>query len=418
MANVNLTPDMITRESLRILHQKLQFVGNCVRDYDDSYAKEGAKIGDSLRIRLPYQYQTGTGATLNTTNTSSDSVGVSTTLQVNSRRFVPLRFTTEELTMDIDSFSSRHIEPAMTQLAAKVEADVIATAIAGASGWVNAGTKVERADVQAARKILTDNLAPYADRCALWNTDAMGDLVDANAALFNDQAQISKQYKEGMMGRFAGFDHLESTFMPPIVNAAGGDATYDVASNGQEKTLTATDSDPNNQTLAIDIGTKVIAKGAKFTIAGIYDVHPETKETTGSLKVFTVTGGDVGTATATSITISPAIIVSGPQKNCCGSATVSSTAADPSDGNAITFLGDATRNERSLLFQKGFCAFATADLYLPKGTDMASRQVHEGLSLRLVRDYTVKDDKLWTRIDILYGTKVLRPQLGVVVDND
>ena len=193
--------------------------------------------------------------------------------------------------------------------------------------------------------------------------------------------------------------------MPPIVNAAGGDTAYDVASDAQEKTLSATDSDPNNQTLEIDTGTKAIALGAKFTIADIYDVNQETKETTGSLKVFTVTGGDTGSATATSITISPAIIVSGPQKNCCGSATVSSTAADPSDGDTITFLGDATRNERSLLFQKGFCAFATADLYLPKGTDMASRQVHEGLSLRLVRDYTVKDDKLWTRIDILYGLR-------------
>ena len=64
MANVNLTIDDITRESLRVLHQKLNFCGNIVRDYDDSFAQSGAKIGNTLRVRLPYQYTSGTGATM------------------------------------------------------------------------------------------------------------------------------------------------------------------------------------------------------------------------------------------------------------------------------------------------------------------------------------------------------------------
>ena len=217
------------------------------------------------------------------------------------------------------------------------------------------------------------------------------------------------------MGKFAGFDFYENTLLPSMLaHTAGGTNTYDVASNAQEKTLSASDSDPNNQTLAIDTGTKLIAKGAKFNIAGIYDVHQETKQSTGVLKTFTVTGGDTGTATATSITISPAIIVSGPHMNCIGAAG----AADPSDGDAITFLEDATANRQSLLFQKGFAAFATADLSLPKGTDMASRQSYDGISLRLVRDYDISKDRILTRLDVLYGFKVLRPQLGVVVHDD
>ena len=112
MANVNLTIDDITRESLRVLHQKLNFCGNIVRDYDDSFANSGAKIGNTLRVRLPYQYTSGTGATMATT-TAADSIGVSTTLTVNTQRNVPMRFTSNELTMSIDEFSSRHIEPAM-----------------------------------------------------------------------------------------------------------------------------------------------------------------------------------------------------------------------------------------------------------------------------------------------------------------
>lgn len=413
MSNVNLTPDIITRESLRILHQKLNFVGSIVRDYDDSFADEGGKIGDSMRIRLPIQYSTGTGATM-ATGTGADSIGVSTTLQITSQRHVPMRFTSKELTLDIEDFSSRHIEPAMAKLAAKIEADVLSKALAGASNFVNAGTAVEFADVMNARKVLTDKLAGM-DRTALLNTQAMADLVNSNKALFQDATQIGKQYREGMMGRFGGFDFYESTLIPRMTaHTAGGTATYDVASNGQEKTLSATDSDPNSQTLAIDTGTKVIALGAKFTIAGIYDVHHETKQSTGQLKVFTVTGGDVGSATATSITISPAIIVSGPHMNCIGA----SGAADPSDGDAITFLEDATANNQSLLFEKGFMAFATADLVMPKGVDFASRQTYDGISMRLVRDYDIVKDRILTRIDVLYGSKVLRPELGVVMHDD
>lgn len=409
MANVLLTPDMITREAIRILHQKLNFVGNCVRDYDDRYANEGAKIGDTLRIRLPYQYQTSTAATL-PTGTGADSVGVSTNLQVSSKRTVPMRFSSEELTLDIEDFSSRHIEPAMAVLAAKVEADVLSTAVAGCTNYVNAGTKVEFLDIMNGGKALTDSLAPRSQRYAVLNTQAMVDLVNDNKSLFQDQTQLANQYKEGLMGRFAGFEFYENTLVPQMAaHTAGGDTAYDVNGANQNKTLTATDSDPNNQTLTIDTGTKVIAKGAKFTMAGVYDVHPETKETRTSLKVFTVTGGDTGTATATSITISPAIIISGPQKNC---------STKPADNATITFLEDATANNQSLLFQKGFAAFATADLVLPKGTDMASRQNYDGLSLRLIRDYDVSKDRILTRLDILYGFKVLRPGHGCVVWDD
>ena len=205
MANVNLTPDMITRESLRVLHQKLNFVGNCIREYDDSFAAEGAKIGNTLRIRQPIQYQTSTAATM-PTGATADSVGVSTTLTVSSRRYVPMRFTTEELSMDIDDFSSRHIEPAMAQLAAKVEADVLGTALAGASNWANAGTAVGFSDVMSARVKLQNALAPMDGRIALLNPQAMADLVTDNKSLFQDQRELAKQYREGMMGRFGGFD--------------------------------------------------------------------------------------------------------------------------------------------------------------------------------------------------------------------
>src|SRR6476660_2207496 len=121
MANALLTMTAVTREALRILHQKLNFVGSIVREYDDSFAKSGAKIGDSLKIRLPNQYIVRTGATLSAKDTSESSV----TLQVATQKGVDLNFTSVDLTMSLDDFSTRILEPAMSVLAANIEADAM-----------------------------------------------------------------------------------------------------------------------------------------------------------------------------------------------------------------------------------------------------------------------------------------------------
>src|SRR5690554_3188097 len=121
MPNTLLTPDMITREALRILHQKLNFIGTINRQYDDSFAKSGAKIGDSLRIRLPNQYTVRSGATLSTQDTTESQV----TLQIANQKGVDVNFSSAELTLSLDDFSKRILEPAMAVLAANIEADAM-----------------------------------------------------------------------------------------------------------------------------------------------------------------------------------------------------------------------------------------------------------------------------------------------------
>jgi hypothetical protein len=44
--------------------------------------------------------------------------------------------------------------------------------------------------------------------------------------------------------------------------------------------------------------------------------------------------------------------------------------------------------------------------------DMASRQVHNGISMRIVRQYDINNDRLPCRIDVLYGYSTIRPQMG------
>lgn len=397
MVSKLLTIDQITNESLMVLHQKLNFVTNIVTEYDDSYAVEGAKIGNSLRIRLPMEYGTGTGPTI-TTGTGADSLQSQVTLTVNTQRHVPMRFTSNELTMKVDEFRQRHIEPAMSRLAAMIENDALSM-MDQVPNAVFAGTAVGLANVLSGKVILDDNLAPLDNRIALLDSQANADLITDVKGLFNDQATLSQQYKEGAMGRTAGFDFYQNTLLPSHTSGAeGGLANYLTNATAAQ---VGSYTNPNSMNLIVDTGTKTVKKGDVFTIANVYDVHPESKVSTGVLKQFTVLANFTGAGT---ISISPAIIASGRYQNC---------SAGAANNSALTFIGAAsTAYKRSVLFQKGFAAFGTADLVLPPNTQ-ASRAVFDGISMRMIMNaYDVKTDKLYTRIDVLYGYQVLRSDLA------
>jgi len=104
---------MITKQALMILHQKLNFVGKMNRAYDNSFATSGAKIGDTLKIRLPNQYTVSTGATLSTQQTTETQVS----LQVSTQKHVDTSFTSVDLTLSMENFSDRILDPAMSVLA-------------------------------------------------------------------------------------------------------------------------------------------------------------------------------------------------------------------------------------------------------------------------------------------------------------
>ena len=393
MANTILTPTAVTREALRVLHQKLNFVGNIVREYDDSFAKSGARIGDSLKIRLPNQYVVRTGATLSTQDTTESSV----TLQVATQKGVDLNFTSVDLTLSLDDFSKRILDPAMAVLAANIEADALSMyKDVWQSTW-NGGSAATYNLALDTRTILQRALAPSNDRSALMDPRSMADVVKDTKSLFQDSTSLSKQFKEGYMGRAAGFDWMENTMIPSHTRGAS-DASY--------VCNTSTGITSGTATITLSTGTGTSVAGDVFTIAGVFSVHPETKVSTGILQQFVVvTGG------TTAQVVSPTPITSGATQNI----TIVSAGAS----KAVVFLGTAsTAVQTSLLFQKEAFAFATADLLMPKGVDFAAREVMDGVSMRIVRQYDISNDKFPTRLDVLYGYKTIRPQLAARFHNN
>lgn len=385
MPNAILTPTAVTREALRILHQKSNFIGSVVHDYDDSFAKKGAKIGDTLKIRQPNQYTVRTGATLSAQDTQESSID----LKVTTQKGVDLNFSSVELTLSLDDFSKRILEPAMSVLAAHIEADAQSMFKDVYQSTWNNGAGCTYDQVLDGKVVLNNSLAPTSSRMANLNSRDMADLVKDTKTLFNGQEAISKQYREGYMGRAAGFDFAENTIWPGYTRGAG--AGYLVNGAGQ-----------SGASLVVGTGTGAVNAGDVFTIAGVFRVHPETKQPTSVLQQFVVTSAHGGGAGA--LAISPAIVTTGAKQN---------VSAAPANGAAVTFAGTAsTAVGTSMLYQEEAFAFATADLVMPSGVDFASRQVLDGISMRIVRQYDINSDKFPCRLDVLYGYKTLRAELA------
>lgn len=393
MANTYVNPTEVIREALRILHQESNFISNVTKGYDSAYAQTGAKIGDTVTIRKPPQYAVTDGATLG----SQDFVQTSTSLQLSGRKHVPASWTTQEMTLDLDSFSEQFIRPAVKVLAANVEGDVLTNVFKDVYNYVeDSGNAGDFKDVLNARKELVNNLMPMDGRAVVvMNPQLNVDLVDALKGLFQAASQIEEQYMTGKMGMTGGFTFYENTLLPLFTSgtAVAGDTTYNINGTMTEGT----------STLTIDTGSTTFLKGDLITLAGVNRVHPETKEDSGELQKFVVTA-DSGTS-ATSLSIAPAIYA--------GSDGLQNVTALPADNAAISkVLAANDVVDTSLAFHPEAFAFATADLVMPNGTDFAAREVSDGISMRVVRDYTISSDTLPTRLDILYGYKTIRPELA------
>lgn len=400
MASTYLTPTQVTRKALVVLHQKLNFISSITRDYDDSYAKPGAKIGDTLKLRLPNQYTVRTGKTLQAQDNNEQSVD----LKIDTQAGVDMNFSSADMTLSIDEFSDRYIEPAMAELAAYMEGDALTMYQDVYNQVNNTGSAASYAKLLLARKQLVDNLTPAGDRSICLNTQDNVDLVDGLKALFNDQKSLAKQYTEGYLGRAAGFDFMENTLLPSHTRGAENTGyTTDTRTSALPVVTTSV------STLTVASGTGAGKKGDVFTIAGVFRVHPELKTSTGALQQFVLTADYAGGAGT--INISPAIVLSGSRQNViipAGSATA-----------GLTFAGTASAAHGiSLAYQKGAFAFVTADLVKPQGVDFCARETIEGLSMRIVRQYDINNDNYPTRIDVLYGKKTIRAQLASRLANN
>jgi len=363
VANSILTIDMITRKALEILENNLVLTRNVNRQYDDSFAVEGAKIGSTLRIRLPDRALVTDGAALQTQDDNEQF----TTLTVASQKHIGVNFTSAELTMQLDDFADRVLKPRISQLASSIDADVANAfrTIGNSVGTPGTTPSTSLVLLQAQQK-LNENAAVMSPRYATVNPAANAGLVEGMKGLFNPTDTISKQFKNGMMGTgVLGFDEI---------NMSQSIKQFTTGSRGATgNTTSAAVTAEGATSIALTVASNVTIKaGDVFTVADCFAVNPQTRESTGSLFQFVVLADVTASGTAVTVTVAPIYSANH------ALATVNSL---PGNSKAVVFVGAAsTQYAQNLVYHKDAITFATADLLLPQGVDMAARAVHNGIS--------------------------------------
>lgn len=396
--NSLLTPSMITREALRIFKNTNLFLRNIDTQYDDSFARSGAKIGDTLRIRLPNDYIVRNGKVASPQNTNERQVPLS----VATQKGVDIAFSSAERSLSLDDYSNRIILPAMNSLAGQIAVDVMSSvesasnlsfkgrntanstgtiATPDSAAWLDAGALLDMTS--------TPRVNSKGMRKAILDPRTQARTVDSMSGLFNNAQKISDQYKTGEMGvNTLGLDW-------------GMDQTVIQHTNGTYTAGAVAGAGQTGSSLTVAAITGTFKKGDIIVIAGVFGVNPVTKQSTGELRQFAITA-DVSNG-ATTLPIYPAITP--------GNVAYGTVTASPGAGALITLVGGAgTTFRKNFILDPMAITMATADLELPRGVHEAYRETYDGVSMRMITAYDVVNDDFITRLDVLYGYAAVRPE--------
>lgn len=408
--NSVVTIDMVTREALRIAHEKASFLASIDRSYDNSFSQGGAKIGDTLRLRMPNAYVRTKGSRVMSVQNQDERTQPVT---VATQDHVDMRFNSAELSLSIDELSKRYIEPAVDVLVSGIEGDIIADVTSKVWNQVGvAGTPpTDLVAVGNARAKLNQFLAPKdGNRSIMCDSVTMGGLVNGLKGLFQDSTQIKEQYREGLIGRTAMADWFENEKTATVTYGSDVTGTTESAALVTDGALASTNGTVVDMHTTVAVAAQTV--GSVFTIAGVYACHPETKQSYGYLQQFTTVA--IG---ATTTTIAPQIFLTGGRQNVCSS-TSTQLATTDFNSQTLTFYGSAsTAYRQSMMYHKEAFTFVTADLPLMASSEKCVRRVQDGLSMRVWQDSDIRNDELLMRIDILYGWKAIRPEWACRITN-
>lgn len=388
---------MVMRESLRLLKNNLTFTRMVNRDYDDQFARAGAKVGRVVNARKPVKFTQTTGEGIQLQDIIEDTVPIALTTQY-QRAFA---WSSADDSLEIDEYSDRYIKPAIISIANQIDRDGLGQVLNLYNEVGTPGTVPNALSTYlAAGTLMNDSAVPTDGRYLVLSPLQQATILGVLATQFNPQSTISQQNRKGYMGDWVGFDwSMDQNTRIQTVGPLGGTPTMSSVAGQTGASILTTGWTASGVRLN---------KGDIFTLAGVFGINPQSYDSTGALQQFValaqVTADGSGNAT---IPISPSIVISGPGQ------TVS---AAPAALAAIVVNGaGGTATKRGVAFTKDTFTFVTADLPLYKGTDMCERRTDKDLniSMRVWRDADINTDRAPFRIDVLGGWATLMPETGV-----
>lgn len=407
--NTIVNTQKIANETLMLLENDLGFISKIRRKYEPEFARAGNKIGDTLNVRLPVQHTVNTGQKLNVENIKEETVAI----RVDTQNHIDFQFPSQDLALSIDQFNERYLKTAVATLANHMDMTFLAKVTKQVANHVGTPgtTPSSLLTYLQAKAKLDKGAVPKDKRYCLVDPTAEITLVNALTAIFNPTTQVSKQYLSGSMGRAAGMDffsdgnlytHTTGTIASsstPLTNGTTVDGAVVIVTNGWNSSACT------------------INEGDIISVAGLYAVNPMSKASTGQLKQFVVTQTKTDVAGDLTIPISPAIVLSGPTQNCYYNGTVVASGAaiyffDQTGNTAITAI-DALASPQSLVFHPDFATLVCVDLPIFPQEDMKRASDDQlGLSVRVWTQPNIDTDQCPTRIDVLWGGNIMRPEFA------
>jgi hypothetical protein len=382
----------VTAEVLRVL------MNNCValrwisREHE-KYFEERVPIGTTLQIKRPWRPQGRQGQAFQ----PEPIVQTTVPLTISYWRGGDFIYndTDEALFLDMENFHENYSRPMGIMIANQIDADLLGFMqvtipnFVGTPGTIPIGTSTYN---QAQTK-LNKLLAPRQDRSVIYTSDFNQNLVGAGQTLFNPQRDISDQYLEGYVGKYADFKFGIDEQIPGFT--AG---TYTVGP----------DVDGANQSgssILFDGATALsVVPGDRFTIAGVNLVNPSGNHVTyaNTPMQFVITQAATDTAGSGTLNFYPPLIPSGQFQNCSGS---------PADGAAITFATTTGQVcNTAFALQKGSYTSAFLKLHKPSNVENSVMGGEEagtpGIYLRNVKQWQSSGPYAGyetDRTDVIYG---------------
>ena len=410
MSNNLLTISKITNEALMVLENELTFTSEVDRNYDDQFAVVGAKIGNTVNVRRPGRFIGTTGPALNIEDFNETSVPVTLSTQFH----VDTQFTTQDLALSLDMFSDRVLKPAVAAIANKVDRDGLVLAknntanIVGTAGTPPTGLITY---LTAGAYLDAEGAPRDGRRSCIIEPFTSATIVDSLKGLFVPSDVIGKQYQKGLMGRdSAGMNWKMDQNVVSHTFGSYSTATLSCATTTGTGFLSTGWASTSTIALTAATAAAGLKQGDVIQIANVFAVNPQNRQAYGSNKLRNfVVQADVTVATSgtTSVIVSPAVITAGQFQN----VTISSTSATA----AVTpFNQTGTVSPQNIIMHRNAFTVAMADLELPEGVHFAGRASDKelGMSIRVVRQYTINNDSIPTRLDVLYGWAPLYPELS------
>ena len=397
MANTVITPSIIAKVALAQLENNLVFGRSVYRDYD----REFNKVGDTISIRRPVNFTAQDGAVAVTQDVTEGKLS----LTLDKRKHVSWLFNTQDLTLSIEKYNERYIQPALIALANQIDFDGLQL-YKKVWNWVGTpGTTLASYAGFAKAPLRLDEMAvPQDMRKAVLNPNDKWGLLGSQTSLYVQDA-ARDAYRRGDLGDIGGI--MTSMDQNMATHTTGAMAGTPLINGASQNVTYATSANTESQSLITDgwTASTTILEGDVFTIAGVNAVNPKSKVSTGTLQQFVVrsavTADGSGNAT---LTISPPIITSGAYQ------TVS---AAPADNAAITVVGSGSTSYRqNLVFHRNAFVLAMRDLEMPDGAVFKARESANGFSIRVLKWYDGENDEERIRLDVLYGWKAIYPHLA------